>query len=89
MSLYAAAELVWALEDLERTERLCSESLELFRELGDKVGQAEALIGLASVAAMRGDFVAARDLYQEIFLILQRIQYRERSGPLSVWRNYR
>ena len=38
---------------------------------------AEALIGLASVAAMQGDFVAARDLYQEIFPILQRIHYQE------------
>jgi hypothetical protein len=38
---------------------------------------AEALIALASVAAMQGDFVAARDLYQEIFPILQRIQYQE------------
>ena len=38
---------------------------------------AEALIGLASVAAMQGDFVSARDLYREISPILQRIQYQE------------
>ena len=38
---------------------------------------AEALIGLASVAAMQGDFVAAHHLYQESFLILQRIEYKE------------
>jgi hypothetical protein len=38
---------------------------------------AEALMGLASVAMMQGDFVAARDLYQESFSILQRIQCNE------------
>ncbi len=41
----------------------------------------EALIGLASVAAMQGDFVAARDLYQESFTVLQRIHYQELIAP--------
>ena len=48
-----------------------------FKEVGDQAGMAEALIGLASVAAMEGDFGAAHHLYQESFLILQRIQYNE------------
>jgi len=38
---------------------------------------AEALLGLASAVTMQGDFAAARDLYQESFPILQRIQYKE------------
>ncbi len=42
---------------------------------------AEALIGLASVATKQGDFVVARDLYQQSLLILQRIQYKELFSP--------
>jgi tetratricopeptide (TPR) repeat protein len=52
-----------------------------FTEVGDHAGMADALIGLASAATMRGDFVAAHDLYQESFLILQRIQYKELISP--------
>jgi hypothetical protein len=42
---------------------------------------AEAMMGLASVATRQGDFVAAAELYQEVFSILQRIQYRELIPP--------
>jgi tetratricopeptide (TPR) repeat protein len=48
-----------------------------FKEAGDQSGMADALIGVASVATMLGDFVAARDLYMESFQIIQRIQYKE------------
>jgi hypothetical protein len=56
---------------------LFEESRSTFKDVGDQGGEAEALLGLASAATMRGDFAAARDLYQESFLILQRIQYKE------------
>src|SRR5207244_6362334 len=56
---------------------LFEESRSAFKEAGDQAGMADALIGLASAAKMRGDFVAAHDLYQESFPILQRIQYKE------------
>ena len=42
---------------------------------------AEALMGLANAVMMQGDFAAAHDLYQESFLILQRIHYQELVPP--------
>src|SRR5205085_3605086 len=41
-AFYSAAHLAFLLDDLERTEKLGSESLYLFRELGVKLGTAEA-----------------------------------------------
>jgi hypothetical protein len=42
-AFYTAANLAFHLDDLERTEKLGSESLHLSLELGDKVGMADAL----------------------------------------------
>ncbi|HJT58245.1 MAG TPA: adenylate/guanylate cyclase domain-containing protein [Ktedonobacteraceae bacterium] len=63
--------------DQVRAQTLFEEGRSSFKEVGDHAGMAEALIGLASVDAVHGDFVAARDLYQECFPILQRIQVQE------------
>src|SRR5207237_233681 len=46
-ALYTAADLAFLLDDTERTEKLGSESLHLFRELGDKAGMADGLFLLA------------------------------------------
>jgi len=64
-------------EDQAQARALFEESRSSFKQVGDQAGEAEALIGFASVAAMQGDFGAAHHLYQESFLILQRIQYQE------------
>jgi predicted ATPase/class 3 adenylate cyclase len=60
---------------------LFEESRSSFKDVGDQGGEAEALLGLASAATMRGDFAAASDFYQESFLILQRIQDKELIPP--------
>src|SRR5437763_242993 len=59
-AFYTAADLAFLLDDLERTEKLGSESLHLFREMGDKVGMAEALLTLGSSAWARGEYTLAR-----------------------------
>lgn len=70
---YTAAELAFFLDDLRRTEELGSESLNLFRELGDKAGMADALFLLGSSAWAGGQYTLARpqaeaaaSLYQEM-----------------------
>src|SRR5947209_973445 len=67
------------LQQGEQTQarEVFKEGLALFKEVGDQAGMTDAFMGLASAATMQADFVAARDLYQEIFPILQRIQYKE------------
>ncbi|MFL5661402.1 MAG: ATP-binding protein [Ktedonobacteraceae bacterium] len=70
---YTAAELAFFLDDLRRTEELGSESLNLFRELGDKAGMADALFLLGTSAWAGGQYTLARpqseeaaSLYQEM-----------------------
>jgi tetratricopeptide (TPR) repeat protein len=70
-ALYVGAELVWVLEDLERTERLCSESLKLFRELGDKVGMADALWLLGTNDWARGQYMLAQPRLEEAAALYQ------------------
>ncbi len=70
-ALYVGAELVWVLEDLERTEKLCSESLKLFRELGDKVGMADALWLLGTNDWARGQYMLARPRLEEAAALYQ------------------
>jgi predicted ATPase len=72
-ALYMAANLAFLLDDPERTEKLSSESLHLFRELGDKVGMADALLLLGTSDWARGRYSLARpqlkeatSLYQEM-----------------------
>src|SRR6266487_1597620 len=60
---------------------LFEEGRSAFKEAGDQAGMAESLIGLANAATMGGDFAAARGLYKESCLILQRIQYEELISP--------
>src|SRR5205085_3347816 len=64
-AFYTAAELAFLLDDLERTERLGSESLHLFRELDDKAGMAGALFLLGSSAWARGEYTPARRQLEE------------------------
>jgi predicted ATPase/class 3 adenylate cyclase len=70
-ALYTAADLAFLLDDLERTERLGSESLHLFRELGDKVGMADALFLLGTSAWARGRYTLARPQLEEAASLYQ------------------
>jgi predicted ATPase len=72
-ALYTAAHLAFILDDTERTEKLGSEGLHLFRKLGDKTGIADALLflGLSSwgggkYTLARSQFEEAASLYQEM-----------------------
>jgi predicted ATPase len=62
---YAAAELAFFLDDLARTEKLGSESLHLFRKLGDKTGIADALMFLGLSSWGRGKYNLARSQFEE------------------------
>jgi predicted ATPase/DNA-binding CsgD family transcriptional regulator len=64
-ALYAAAELAWGLDELERAETLCEECLSLFRQLGDPWGIASSLDLLGRTARVRGQYVLAGSLLQE------------------------
>jgi tetratricopeptide (TPR) repeat protein len=66
-----AAELAWILDDVERTERWCRESLELFRELGDNVGMADALLLLGTCDWARGRYLLARTQLEEAATLYQ------------------
>ena len=72
-AFYGAATLAFFVDDVERTERLGSQSLILFRELGDKAGIADALFILGSSAWARAEYMLAQPqlaeaaaLYQEM-----------------------
>src|SRR6266571_3372321 len=70
-ALYTAADLAFLLDNLERTEKLGSESLHLFRELGDKVGIADALFLLGTNAWARGRYTLARPQLEEAASLYQ------------------
>ena len=70
-ALSTAADLAWILDDIERTERWCRESLELFRELGDKVGMADALLLLGTCAWAKGQYLPARTQLEEAATLYQ------------------
>ncbi len=68
---YAAAELAFFLDDLTRTEKLGSESLHLFRKLGDKTGIADALMFLGLSFWGRGKYPLARSQFEEAASLYQ------------------
>ena len=57
-ALLAAAGLAWIQDDYERVEALCSESLALFRELGDTAGMASSLYYLGQESICQSAFPA-------------------------------
>src|SRR5437667_3772932 len=61
---YAAAELAFFLDDLTRTEKLASESVHLFRELGDKASIADALVFLGLSSWGRGKYPVSRSQFE-------------------------
>jgi predicted ATPase/class 3 adenylate cyclase len=83
-ALSTAAELAWILDDMERTERWCRESLELFRELGDKVGMADALLLLGTCDWAKGQYLPARSQLEEAATLYQEMgEYWKRGRCLT------
>lgn len=64
-ALLAAGELAFDLDDYPRVEQLAGESLEIYRELADATGAADALDILGSVSWARSDFAVARSRLEE------------------------
>jgi predicted ATPase/class 3 adenylate cyclase len=67
----------------ELRESRCSESLELWREIGDKGGIASALGPLAELASARYDFAQATSLFEESLSLFRELgDTREIAGAL-------
>jgi predicted ATPase len=79
-AFYTAAELAFLLDDLQRTERLGSESLHLFQELGDKVGMADALWLLGTNDWARGQYLLARPQLEEAASLYQEMGEQWKRG---------
>jgi predicted ATPase/DNA-binding CsgD family transcriptional regulator len=83
-ALYAAAELAFGLDDMERTETLCGECLSLYRELGDTSGIASSLALLGSRARVRGHYALACSLLEEAEVLFQQLGDRWNRGRCHV-----
>jgi predicted ATPase/class 3 adenylate cyclase len=79
-ALYTAAHLAFILDDTERTEKLGSESLHLFRELGDKTGIADALLFLGLSSWGRGKYTLARSQFEEAASLYQEMDASWKRG---------
>jgi len=66
-------EVVRSRGDHERAEELFEESVSLYREIGDRWGEAWSLGSLANVAGDRGDHERAKRLYEEGLALSQRL----------------
>lgn len=72
-ALHAAAELAASLDDLERTEILCTESLTLFHNLADKAGMGDCLELLGMNDWGRGQYALARSRLEEAATLYQQM----------------
>jgi predicted ATPase/class 3 adenylate cyclase len=64
-ALIAASTLAWHQGDYAGVGPLAEEALTISRELGDKVGVAEALCRLGELRTMTGDHIAAWSLFEQ------------------------
>jgi predicted ATPase/DNA-binding CsgD family transcriptional regulator len=76
-ALNAAATLTFIQSNFERTEALSSESLVLYRELGDQRGIALSLYHLGNVAWVRSDIAKARSLLEEALALFKEVDDKE------------
>jgi len=76
--LNAAAHLALLQDDHSQAERLCKESLALYRELGERPGIAHSLHMLAAVAWQKGNLAAGRSMMEEALGLLREIDDKER-----------
>ena len=76
-ALQAAASLASYADDYEQAERLCQESLALFRGLGDRAGIAHSLLLLGQAESNRGSPVAARMHTEEALVLFREVGERD------------
>jgi len=73
-AMLAAAALAFNLVGgMQRAERLCSQSLVLYRELADKAGMANGLRMLGSISRMRNQYGRARSSLQEAAALFEEL----------------
>ncbi len=68
-ALRVAGVLAWSQGKYERAKRLQEESLEMYREIGDKQGIAMSLNNLGNISYNQGDYEAARDFHERSLAI--------------------
>jgi predicted ATPase/class 3 adenylate cyclase/DNA-binding CsgD family transcriptional regulator len=76
-ALHGAGVLAHYQGDYDRAEALCTESLALYRKVGDERGVAGALSGLALAARTRGDYAAAQSTFEQALEIFRRLGDRQ------------
>jgi predicted ATPase/class 3 adenylate cyclase len=64
-ALGAAGSLTYWINDYEATERYYREAVDIFGEVGDHRGLAEALYNSAFIPALKGDIAASRAIFAE------------------------
>ncbi|MDQ6662064.1 MAG: AAA family ATPase [Chloroflexota bacterium] len=72
-ALYAAGELAFTLDDLDRTEARCGESLALFRKVEAKGDIAISLVLLGNVSWARSYYTSARSQLEEAEALFRQI----------------
>jgi ATP/maltotriose-dependent transcriptional regulator MalT len=81
-ALTGAVSLALAQDDYDQAEVLCRESLELYRELGERSGTAFSLQQLANITYRRSNYAQARSLLEEALLLFKEVEDEE--GMASV-----
>ncbi len=76
-ALRAAASLAVYIDDTERAERLCEESLTLCRELEDRAGIASSLYQLGMLASTTGNPTTARMRTEEALALFREVGDRD------------
>ena len=76
-ALYAAASLSFIQSHYEGAEAFSSESLALYRELGDQPGIALSLWVLGNIAWVRSDTAKARSLLEEALALFKEVDDKE------------
>jgi predicted ATPase/class 3 adenylate cyclase len=64
-ALGAAGSLTYWMNDYEATEGYYREAVDVYRELGDHAGLANALYNMGFIPALKGDMVGARSIFAE------------------------
>jgi predicted ATPase/class 3 adenylate cyclase len=77
-ALSGMGSLAWLQSDLAAAKALHTESLDIFRELGDREGVARSLANLGNVAHGECDYAAARALLEESLVIRRELGDRAR-----------
>jgi eukaryotic-like serine/threonine-protein kinase len=80
--LGSIANVLDSLGDLVGATQMQEQSLQGFRQAGDKRGESDVLLNLGNVLVERGEFALAKQNYDQALAITQEIGYKEGTGYL-------